>query len=87
MAGEVTITGGVFSPSVESILLYDVVKWKNADTETHTITSGITTARSEIFDITLSPGQERCLRFLRTGRYDYFSTSRPDMRGQIVVQP
>lgn len=86
-AGEVTIAGGVFSPSVETILLYDVVKWKNADTEPHTITSGITTARSEVFDITISPGQERCLRFLRTGRYDYFSMSRSDMRGQIVVQP
>lgn len=85
-AGDIVITGGVFSPSVESVFLYDVVKWKNADTEPHTITSGITTARSEVFDITISPGQERCLRFLRTGRYDYFSMSRGDMRGQIVVQ-
>jgi plastocyanin len=84
--GQVEITGLVFSPAVETIQRYDVVKWQNHDTETHTVTAGLSIARSEIFDITLSPGQQRCLRFLKTGRYDYFSKSRLDMRGQIIVE-
>lgn len=85
-AGDVTFSGGVFSPSTETVQQYDVVKWKNTDTASHTVTSGTTSARSDIFDIVLSPGQERCLRFLRTRDYPYFDSVNPDVRGVISVR-
>jgi len=85
-AGEVTFTGGVFSPSTETIQQYDVVKWKNTDTAAHTVTSGTSSARSDIFDIVLSPGQERCLRFLRVRNYPYFDSLNTDIRGEISVR-
>ncbi len=85
-AGEVVITGGVFSPSTETILQYDVVKWNNTDTVSHTVTSGTTSARSDVFDIVLSPGQQRCLRFLRTRNYPYFDSLYTEIRGEISVR-
>lgn len=84
--GRVQIVARTFSPASETILQDEVVKWENNDSVIHTVTSGTTSAQDNIFNITLNPGEQRCLRFKRTRTYSYFCKIHPEMRGEILVR-
>jgi len=74
------------------VLLGDTVKWSNADTEFHTVTSGISPdlggeGPNGIFDSGLfSPGESFKNRFGDEGTYPYFCTIHPWMTGFVVVK-
>lgn len=84
--GRVQIVARTFSPPTESIMQNEIVSWENNDSEIHTVTSGTTSAQDNVFDMTLNPGQERCLLFKHTGTFSYFCKIHPEMRGEILVR-
>jgi len=74
------------------VLPGDTVEWSNADTEFHTVTSGISPALGGegpdgIFDSKLfSVGASWSYRFTDEGAYPYFCTIHPWMVGVVVVK-
>ncbi len=74
------------------VLPNDTVKWSNADTEFHTVTSGISPdlggeGPNGIFDSGLfSPGESFKNTFGDEGTYPYFCTIHPWMSGIVVVK-
>jgi len=74
------------------VLPGDTVKWSNADTEFHTVTSGISPALGGegpdgIFDSKLfSVGASWSYRFTDEGAYPYYCTIHPWMTGIVVVE-
>ena len=74
------------------VLPGDTVKWSNADTEFHTVTSGISPdlggeGPDGIFDSKLfSVGESWSYRFTDEGTYPYFCTIHPWMTGFVVVK-
>ena len=74
------------------VLPGDTVKWSNADTEFHTVTSGFSPdlggeGPDGIFDSKLfSVGESWSYRFTDEGTYPYFCTIHPWMTGFVVVK-
>jgi plastocyanin len=86
IAGRVQIVARTFTPATLTVLQNEVVSWENTENETHTVTSGTTSAQTNVFDMTLNAGQERCLQFKRAGSFSYFCKIHPEMRGEILVR-
>lgn len=65
----------------------DTIKWSNADTAPHTVTSGSPeTGPDDIFDSGLfSPGQSFQHTFVELGNYPYFCIIHPWMVGEVIV--
>ena len=70
-----------------TVEVLDSVRWENADTALHTVTSGTPEdGPSEIFDSGLfNPGEDFTYQFTETGEYDYFCLIHPWMIGTITV--
>ena len=70
-----------------TVEVLDSVRWENADTALHTVTSGSPEdGPSEIFDSGLfNPGEGFTYQFTETGEYDYFCLIHPWMVGTITV--
>ena len=72
------------------IKVLDIVRWGNADTDVHTVTSGTPSSPSEeigkIFDSGLfPPGDTFQWQFTEEGVYDYFCVVHPWMIGTVTV--
>lgn len=72
---------------VVEILVGDTIKWQNADTAAHTVTSG--TAQDgpdDLFDSGLfPPGQQFSYTYDEIGNYPYYCIVHPWMEGTIIV--
>jgi len=68
--------------------IFDSIRWENADTAAHTITSGNPEdGPDEIFDSGLSaPGQSFQWQFNEVGEFDYFCLVHPWMTGLVTVK-
>jgi len=65
----------------------DYVRWENADTESHTVTSGTPEEGHDgIFDSSLfAPGKDFQYQFTIGGNYEYFCLVHPWMTGVVIV--
>lgn len=65
----------------------DYVRWENADTAAHTVTSGTPEDGPDgIFDSSLiSPGKDFQYQFTIGGNYEYFCVVHPWMTGVVIV--
>ena len=65
----------------------DSIRWGNADTAAHTVTSGTPEeGPDEIFDSSLfGPGKSFQLQFTEVGEFDYFCLVHPWMVGTVTV--
>jgi len=65
----------------------DTVRWENADTAAHTVTSGTPETGSDgLFDSTLfAPGKFFQYQFTEVGDYEYFCLVHPWMTGMVTV--
>jgi len=65
----------------------DFVRWENADTAAHTVTSGTPeTGADGLFDSSLfAPGKSFQYQFTEVGDYDYFCLVHPWMTGMVTV--
>ena len=70
-----------------TVVQNDIVRWENADTAAHTVTSGTAEeGPNDIFDSGLfPPGQDFSVQFTETGDFDYFCLVHPWMVGTITV--
>jgi len=66
----------------------DYIRWENADTAAHTVTSGNPEdGPDDIFDSGLSaPGQSFQWQFTEVGEFDYFCLVHPWMTGAVTVK-
>ena len=70
-----------------SVKVLDFVRWENADTAAHTVTSGaVNEGHDGLFDSGLfPPGQAFQYQFTEIGTYDYFCLVHPWMTGVVTV--
>ena len=70
-----------------SVTLLDTVRWENADTAAHTVTSGqVDQGYDGLFDSGLfPPGASFQHQFTEVGKYDYFCLVHPWMTGIVTV--
>lgn len=70
-----------------SIKVLDYVRWENADTMTHTVTSGpVEEGHDGLFDSGLfPPGKDFQYQFTEVGSYEYFCLVHPWMTGVVTV--
>ena len=70
-----------------TISINEIVRWENADTAAHTVTSGTAEEGPDgIFDSGLfPPGQDYSVQFDEIGEFDYFCLVHPWMVGTITV--
>src|SRR5690606_22569607 len=89
----VTINGisgdNSYSPNPITIQSGDTITWYNADTVSHTATSGSDTDPDEgqLFDSdAILSKQAYSLKFDDEGIYDYYCVYHPSMVGEIIVE-
>lgn len=72
---------------IVEILIGDTIRWENADTAAHTVTSGSATdGPNDIFDSRLfPPGSSFSYTFNELGNYPYFCIVHPWMEGTVIV--
>ena len=82
---QVETTGN--TQGIVTIRVNDFVNWENADTTSHTITSGTAEEGPDgIFDSgLLGPGKSFEYRFTEVGKYPYFCIVHPWMVGEVRV--
>lgn len=81
---EVAIRGFAYGPEELTVPVGTTVVWTNGDAVPHTVTS---TEPSRTLDSPLlGTGGQFHFTFSEPGRYPYFCTLHPDMRGVVVVQ-
>jgi plastocyanin len=81
------VTNSCYSPSEILINSGDSITWLNGDTAFHSVTSGFYDAPNNIFDSGyLDPKESFTFFFEDIGKYDYFCTLHPWMKGQIIVE-
>ena len=70
-----------------SVKVLDFVRWENADTAAHTVTSGpVKEGHDGLFDSGLfPPGQAFQYQFTEVGTYEYFCLVHPWMTGVVTV--
>jgi len=68
------------------VIVLDSVRWENADTAAHTVTSGSPDAIDDVFDSGLfGPGKGFQYQFTEVGDYEYFCLVHPWMTGIVTV--
>jgi len=85
---DVAIVGEVagFSPSSVTVPVNGTVKWNNADSIQHTVTS-TTAPLYGAFNATVNAGASICLKFTAAGTFNYHCSSHPAMpAGEVLVQ-
>lgn len=83
----VSMENNAFVPTSLTVNRGSVVLWKNNDTKTHTVTSGVQpTADAKFRSGTLSKDQTVQFRFDTVGVFQYFSEGDTGMTGTITVQ-
>jgi plastocyanin len=92
-------TGQWYTPKKTTISVGDKITWKNEDTESHTVSSGLgggiqsvqTNEKGKpdgIFDSSpFKPGESWSRTFYNPGTYNYFCTIHPWMEAVVVVNP
>lgn len=78
------VTAG-FSPAGATIPVNTTVKWTNADSTLHTVTSTAVPLNGT-FDATVSTGVSVCLKFTAAGAFNYHCSIHPSMTGLVTVQ-
>ena len=58
----------------------DTIIWVNRDTVPHTVT-----ARDRSFDLRMNPGQKARMTLRKSGRFAFYCTLHPLMRGTLAV--
>ena len=85
-----TEKGGATDGTVD-VKVLDIVRWENADTAAHTVTSGVSPGlggdgADGIFDSSLfGPGKGFQYQFTEVGDYEYFCLVHPWMTGIVTV--
>jgi hypothetical protein len=85
-----TEKGGATDGTVD-VKILDIVRWENADTAAHTVTSGVSPGlggdgADGIFDSSLfGPGKGFQYQFTEVGDYEYFCLVHPWMTGIVTV--
>jgi len=80
-----TEKGGSTDGTVD-VKILDIVRWENADTAAHTVTSGSPGAVDGVFDSSLfGPGKGFQYQFTEVGDYEYFCLVHPWMTGIVTV--
>jgi plastocyanin len=78
-----------FSPNVLSVAPGTTVTWKNTDTVSHYVTSGVPTDNTTgtVFDSgnLIKPAGTYQFTFANAGTFNYFCTVHPWMTGQVIV--
>jgi predicted secreted protein with PEFG-CTERM motif len=78
-----------FSPNPATVAPGTTVIWKNTDTVSHYVTSGLSTDNTTgtVFDSgnLIKPGSTYQFTFANAGTFDYFCTVHPWMTGQVIV--
>ncbi|MDE1724354.1 MAG: cupredoxin domain-containing protein [Thaumarchaeota archaeon] len=78
-----------FSPNPINVTPGTTVTWKNTDTVSHYVTSGLSTDNTTgtVFDSgnLIKPGSTYQFTFANAGTFDYFCTVHPWMTGQVIV--
>jgi len=82
------LSNSCFNPSSLSVDAGETITWYNADTATHTVTSGTPSGGPDgIFDSSLiMPGSTFSVTLTQPGTYTYFSMMHPWAIGEIIVQ-
>ena len=82
---QVEATGN--TDGILTVEVLDTVRWENADTAAHTVTSGTAEeGPDDYFDSSLfAPGKDFSFQFTEMGDYDYFCLVHPWMIGTITV--
>ena len=82
-------TNNCFSPNPLTVAPGTTVTWKNTDTVSHYVVSGLSTDTTSgtVFDSgnMIKPGNSYQFTFANAGTYDYFCSVHPWMTGQIIV--
>lgn len=84
----VNIVARSFQPREVGIAVNGIVRFINADDETHTVTSGEPnhSDAGALFDSgNLAPGASFCVQLSNNVEVDYFCTIHPEMQGEIEV--
>jgi predicted secreted protein with PEFG-CTERM motif len=69
------------------VRVLDTVRWENADTQMHTVTSTTNGKADGVFDSKLfNPGDDFSWQFTEVGEYDYFCLVHPWMTGKVTVK-
>ena len=80
------MTGRVFSPARLAVAVGDTVVWMNADTMSHTTTSGTSGTSDGRFDSgDMAPGATFSYTFTTAGSFPYFCAYHGNMTGSIDV--
>ena len=75
-----------YVPFQAEILVGESIIWNNVDSESHTITSGVSETPDGIFDSGMIMASESFeFTFTKTGEYDYYCTVHPWMTGKVMV--
>ncbi len=78
-----------FSPNPLTVAPGTTVTWKNTDTVSHYVTSGVPTDNTTglVFDSgnLIKPGGTYVFTFANAGTFDYFCTVHPWMTAQVIV--
>lgn len=84
---EIFITGMAFSPGSKTIAVGTTIKWINKDGIAHTVTSGVPSTPSGVFDSgSFGQNGEFSFTFTQPGTFQYFCGIHTTMRGTIIVQ-
>ncbi len=80
-----------FSPNPDMVAPGTTVTWKNTDTVSHYVTSGLSTDNTTgtVFDSgnLIKPQGTYQFTFANAGTFNYFCTVHPWMTGQVIVGP
>ena len=80
-------TNSCYIPSLITTKNGEQVTWANTDVAFHSVTSGFYGEPNGLFDSGhLDPGQQFNFTFDEKGKFDYFCTLHPWMKGQVIVE-
>ena len=85
-AAYVSIFSRNFQPEQQTVAPDTMVIWTNEDSVDHTVTAGTPDEPTDLFDALVPPGGTFEYTFDDAGRYEYFCSIHPDMRGVIIVE-
>ncbi|HUU48327.1 MAG TPA: plastocyanin/azurin family copper-binding protein [Nitrosopumilaceae archaeon] len=80
-------TNSCYVPSLITVKKGQQVTWSNEDVAFHSVTSGFYGEPNLLFNSGyLDPGQQFSFTFDDGGKFDYFCTLHPWMKGQVIVE-
>ena len=82
-AAQIDIKGFAYAPALLTVSVGTTITWKNLDEEPHMVMSTTHGFHSEVLDT----NQGYSFKFDAPGRYEYFCSMHPYMKGSIEVVP